>query len=41
MILKWKNGHKDMVSMLIDRGAGAHKFDSDGETPLFKAAEVI
>ena len=35
-----QRGHKDVVSLLIDRGAVVDKTDLYGYTPLYGAAEV-
>ena len=36
----WQNGHKDIVSWLIDRGAVVDKTNTHEESALFGAAEV-
>ena len=35
-----QRGHKDLVALLIDRGAVVDKTDMFGYTPLFRAAQV-
>ena len=44
MILKTtameQNGHKNLASLLIDRGASVDKATEDGQTPLYVAARV-